>query len=380
MSLSPVERRLVTVRRIADLTLLKRSRYDLAKVDGWTVIVPRIEDFLKGQLVVYCEVDSFLPNSGPFWEYVAGSPTEYNGEVGYLVRTRMIEKHISQGLIFHLSSFPEISKQVDVIKARLGAAEAQKEIMSLSFADLLGVKKWEHPENAGGASANITRPPVFFPQPGCDRVQNLPMVFQDWGYKQFQITEKFDGVPMSVYAIKTSSQWMTAVPDLPNNAQVYGDRRIGVCSRKEDIPEDDDSWFWKTARKNIIGNIHHVCENNVVVQGELCGFSIMGNSMEFLPNEHRFFVFQIFDIDKQKLFSPDATAHTCNRLHWSHVPVIHPGKTLRDAAKNIDDLLRKAEGEGRYAKNREGLVFKTLNNTFSFKVISNSWLLETGKE
>jgi hypothetical protein len=59
--------------------------------------------------------------------------------------------------------------------------------------------------------------------------------------------------------------------------------------------------------------------------------------------------------------------------------------TIRDFAryKNgdnlVDSILASAEGTGdNKGVKREGVVFKSMNNNFSFKAISNSYLLKKG--
>lgn len=43
--------------------------------------------------------------------------------------------------------------------------------------------------------------------------------------------------------------------------------------------------------------------------------------------------------------------------------------------QTFDDLLKFADGPGLFTDKREGLVFKSLVSDFTFKIISNNWLL-----
>ncbi|KAI0120778.1 RNA ligase-domain-containing protein [Hypoxylon sp. NC0597] len=370
-------RRLVTVRRISDITPIKGSQYQIVTVDGWKVVV-RGQRFQKGQLAVYVEIDSFLPCNHYFWEYSAYSSARLGDEHGFLVATTMICKHISQGLVFNLNTFEEISNMFTRSKTLWGINIAEKEVMAMSFQNLLGVKKWQHLDHSD-STKSFGRPPAFFPQPGCQRVQNLPSLFRARGEDSYQVTEKLDGVPMSVYAVNRSSRWYLELPSLPRDVQHIGVTRIGVCSRSQDLAETSTSWFWRTAKQQQITEKIDQAGQNIVVQGELCGSSILENTAGFAPGEHRFYVFDIFDIDSQRHLQPDQVTNICSKLGWDHVPVLYDNIKLSAFADSIQDLLVKAEGVGLKGRMREGLVFKTLDASFYFKAISNSWLLETGK-
>ncbi|KAI1451669.1 RNA ligase-domain-containing protein [Annulohypoxylon moriforme] len=369
-----VRRKLVTIRHISDVSPIVGSRYDVVTVDGWKVVVGRNEEFYKGQLVLYFEVDSLLPRNHHFWEFCASS----NHQSGYVVTTMIISKHISQGLIFHLDKFTEISDLHSRMEKIYGAEVTEIMIRNMSFEGILGVKKWEDIE-PGGTAHNLQRPPTFFPQPGCERAQNLPTLFRDHGEEEFQITEKLDGIPMSVYVVEKSSKWYSLLSSLPEGEQQSGTARIGICNRTQDLTESSTSLFWNTAKKQgIIERIGQIGEN-IVVQGELCGSDILTNTIGFEPGEHVFFVFSIFDIDNQEDLRPEIVKDICHRLGWEHVPIVSDSIKLSTFADDIDDLLHKAEGTGVKGRTREGLIFKSTDASFAFKAISNLWLLEVGK-
>ncbi|KAI1211159.1 RNA ligase-domain-containing protein [Annulohypoxylon truncatum] len=369
-----IHRRLVTVRRIANIKPITGSPYKVVSVDGWEVVVGKKESFIEGQLVLYFEVDSLLPPNHNFWEFGAFS----NKESGYVVTTMIICKHLSQGLIFHLDKFAEFYDLYSRMKTFYGKELTEMIITKMSFEGILGVKKWEN-IGYGDPTPKFHCPPIFFPQPGCERVQNLPDLFKDHGEKTWQITEKLDGIPMSVYAIEKNSKWHSLLPPLPDGSQQIETTRIGICNRTQDLVESSTSLYWKVAKQQcIIERIRQIREN-IVVQGELCGFDIMDNSIGFEPDQHVFFVFGIFSIDDQEYLRPEEVKDICDKLGWDHVPIICSSTMLSTFADNIHDLLLKAEGVGMKGRTREGLVFKTHDACFSFKAISNSWLLETGK-
>lgn len=62
-----------------------------------------------------------------------------------------------------------------------------------------------------------------------------------------------------------------------------------------------------------------------------------------------------------------------------HVPIIEPFCDVATTYNNIDNLLDFAEGPSLNPQTkREGLVFKSHNSSFTFKAISNSYLLRHG--
>ncbi|KAI1341112.1 hypothetical protein F5Y15DRAFT_422356 [Xylariaceae sp. FL0016] len=231
-------RRLVTVRRIAKMSGISRSGTNLITIDGWTVVMPKKYRFQEGQLVVYIEIDSLLPDTTHFWEYCLTSPFEE----GFLVKTTVINKHLSQGLVFHLGTFSEIERIYHSLQRQYPIEEAEHMLMQLTFDKMLGVTKCEEPNNLTHCPGALGPAPAFFPQPGCVRAQNYPGLLSRYGHVEFQITEKLDGVPMSIYCVQKSSQWYTALPKLQDSSQ-EPETRVGIYNRRYELSKTPDSWF-----------------------------------------------------------------------------------------------------------------------------------------
>jgi hypothetical protein len=67
-----------------------------------------------------------------------------------------------------------------------------------------------------------------------------------------------------------------------------------------------------------------------------------------------------------------------NGASIEHVPIVEQGLRVAQAYDSIDELLEFAEGPSLNPQTkREGLVFKSWESDFSFKAISNSYLLKT---
>ncbi|ORY61685.1 RNA ligase, DRB0094 family [Pseudomassariella vexata] len=351
---------------------------EFAVVDGWRVAV-RKKEFNVGDLVVYCEIDSFLPQANPaFWEYCySGNLYELDGELGYAVKTKVFDYHISQGLVFPLNTFSVVVNVKQKLEKEYPPTEAVKRLMEVDFAPMLGVRKCEdefhHPAASYGHS------PMFFPQPGCERAQNIVNLFELYGKTEFQITEKIDAVPMTVYYVDEDSEWHAELKRVAG--QEHPNRpNFGVCGRTEDYIEDNNSIFWRVAREErIIEKLVRHQRRNVAVQGELCGSSIIRNSMGFDEGTHRFYVFRIFDIGKQKWYPVGQCRNVCIGNGLMHAPILDR-LLLEHFARDMEDLIVRAEGRGVNGRRREGIVFTTKDNSFSFKVIANNWLLKWGQE
>lgn len=280
----------------------------------------------------------------------------------------------------HIEAWPEVKAIVDKLEQKHGNKPALQIAKTMSFEGVLGVRKWEIPFNAQGSI--LGEVPQFFPRPACERVQNISSLFTSkYLNTVFQITEKLDGVSMTAYCISKDSTWYQSLPALPEaSSQQTPTIRLGVASAGQDLDNRSENAYWQAAKRmGLPDKLHEIGIRNVAVQGELIGPTIKDNSLKFPEDAaHEFIVFQVFDIDRQEYINTAAVEKICVDMGWAHVPVIGYMK-LKDFARNLDELLIKAEGVGIYGQTREGFVFKSMRDDFVFKVISNKWLLEQGQ-
>lgn len=381
------QRKLVTLRQITNVRRLQgRYRpYDVVTVgDGWNVVVYH-DDFSVGETVVYFEIDSFIPATGGRFTWQQDNKMgEFRGEKGYHVRSQMLGKQISQGLVQNINAIPAIKTLVERLTMDFDGdrGKALAIVQEKRLDEIVGVKKWEVSFESQGRV--LGRVPMFFPRPACDRVQNCSGLFNSAKYRNtvFQVTEKVDGVSMTVYRVEVGSRWHQSLPPLPhgNSQENCKDARVGVASAGEDLDMCGNDTYWQAARHaDIVDRIHHIGLPNIAVQGELVGPSIKKNSLKFADDApHEFIVFQIFDIDKQSYMNPAKVIDICKGLDLPHVPILGYYR-LRDFAVDLQDLLIKADGVGSRGQTREGFVLKSMTDEFAFKVISNKWLLEQGE-
>ena len=94
-------RTLASIRKIEWLKPIEgRDRIELAGVLGWQVIVKR-EEFAVGDLCVFCEIDSVLPEKPEF---------EFLRPKNFRIRTMKLGSTVSQGIVFPLSILPPKKK------------------------------------------------------------------------------------------------------------------------------------------------------------------------------------------------------------------------------------------------------------------------------
>ncbi|KAI1401017.1 RNA ligase, DRB0094 family [Hypoxylon fuscum] len=361
-------RKLVTVRSIKELRSVPgASRYQAAIIDGWSCIVKK-GVFTTKERVLFFEVDSFLPphsqdaRFAPVHNPIHHQVVSWQGRKGIHVKSTMMNKIISQGVVLKLSQFPEITDDNS----------------DQCLAEKLGVTKWELTRKE--LATTLGKPPAFIPSTDLERVQNCTNLFTA-KYKDsvFQESTKMDGSSMTVYFVRHDSCWRKSLRDLPPGSKSEMlNGRFGVCSRNADIPETAKSTFWDVALKNHLPQKLARVNRNVAIQGELCGSSIQQNRHGFRKGDHEFFVFSIFDIDTQERFAPAETVERAQQLNLKHVPV-HGDVKIHDIATSVEDLLKRAEGTYDNGKKREGLVFKNLGNDRSFKIIANNYLLTHGE-
>ena len=148
---------------------------------------------------------------------------------------------------------------------------------------------------------------------------------------------------------------------------------LRVCSRNLELKineENKDNTFVAMALK-----YGDVISEGYAVQGELWGEAIQGNKENI--KGHYFSVYDIFDIKKHEYVSPAQRRVLCEKLGLNHVPILFEEI---EAPDSIEEALKIASGPSIKAKQREGVVYKCIQDpSFSFKVISNDWLLKNGE-
>jgi RNA ligase (TIGR02306 family) len=376
-------RKLASIRRIAAIDPIEGAdRIVCATVDGWKLVTQKSNNFAPGDLVVYFEIDSFLPVCETF-EFLRSSSfksTKHLGD-GFRIKTIKLKGQVSQGLILPIS---ELSKFGTLYKSCVPPHHFENDFARIPYeegADLtqfLQVKKWEKPLDprlAGVARGNF---PSFIRKTDQERVQNLfgklkghkstydpdtgvVVHTEEYNYDQrerWEATLKLDGSSMTVYLAGIGTE------EGP---------RFGVCSRNLDLKETEDNTFWQVARKLKLEEKLMNCGRNFALQGELMGPGVQNNREEL--KEHDFYLFDIWDIDAQRYLTPAERLIICAEFFndLSHTPMI--GTISLANFNSVDDFLKYADRPSLNHKIAEGVVFKRFDGNSSFKVINNKFLL-----
>lgn len=434
------KRKLVTIRTINELNPIPNAdAIEVATVGGWKLVVKKGE-FKVGDLCVYFEIDSFLPDGNPAWQFLVDkSSREFNGRKGHKLRTIKLRGQTSQGLALPLRALPTVQYAIndpcDTIAvfgnmssderiesaALLHQLENGEDMFALNLTALLGVEKYEPPlapELAGQAEGLF---PSFIPKTDEERAQNIvPSIF---GYqstkKELDITpDQLDASALesgrvivedgkvfavspakadvdTIYevSIKADGSSMTGFGRLIDGevdgkaAKVYDD---GVCSRNLQLKINEANagntfvdMFVGSGLREAIKLFVEETGRSIALQGELMGPGIQGNREDF--KEFQFFLFNVYLIDlgrhaapfeREDIFKKLLSYGVINVQRVQHIPVLENYVKLSELGiHNIADLIAFADGPSINNPVREGLVFKRMDGQFSFKIISNQYLI-----
>src|SRR5574343_76582 len=101
-------RKLVTIRTIDDIRAIEGADAIVcARIGGWDVVVKK-DEFKIGDLCVYFEIDSFLPETDFRYQFLMKNKITWNGHFGARLKTIKLRGQISQGLALPCKDFPEV--------------------------------------------------------------------------------------------------------------------------------------------------------------------------------------------------------------------------------------------------------------------------------
>lgn len=337
-------RKLATIAKIENIESIDGAdAIELATIRGWNIVVKKNE-FKVGDLCVYCEIDSVLPEKPEF---------EFLRNKKFRIKTIKLRGQVSQGIAFPLSILPDD----DTIKTRI--------FDGMDVTDILKVTKYEAPIPANLSGKMKGSFPCHSIKTDEERIQNLTDKYEMLKEHKYFATEKLDGSSMTCY---------------------LKDDIFGVTSRNLDLIETEDNTFWKVARElNIEEKMREYSKKtgikNFNIQGELIGESIQKNKYKLKGQTARFF--RSFNIDNFEFFDYKDFIKMIEDMKLETVPVLG----IVELPETVEELLKFVEGKSVLNKNteREGIVFvstdyvKKHNGRLSFKGISNRFLLKNNE-
>lgn len=337
-----IERKLATIRKISDISPIEGAdKIEIVSVDGWKVVVAKDVGHKIGDLVVYCEIDSFLPIREEFEFLRKTSYKKMGDHEGFRLKTIRLRGQVSQGLILPITI--------------LGNGEMPGVEVGDDVTNLLGIIKYEPPipvEISGKVKGLF---PSFLRKTDEERVQNLVKEYDDYklhSSRKFYVTEKLDGCSSTFY---------------------LKDGVFGVCSRNLELLESEENTFWKVARELKLSELMSGLSFNICLQGEMIGEGIQGNPYRIKGQTVRFF--NAFNIDKQENISFLEFVELCEKLKLKTVPILDFDFTLPNS---VTDMLYYADSVSELNPDfdREGVVVRSYDRTISFKAISNKFLIK----
>ena len=389
------------------------DRVEHARVGGWWVIV-RKDQFKVGDLAIYIEVDSKVPEKEPFM---------FLDKRNFKVKTLKMCKVISQGLLMSPEDFGwtihadtcgitivaetetgglEVYERGTFLTTKLGityadAADNKRKANSADKYKLMAQRngklfskqpfRWLMRRTWGKKLLFIffgkkkdkkNGWPAWVAKTDEERCQNMPWLFPGTD-EQYFATEKIDGTS-TTFTMKGFGR----------------KREFFICSRNVVFDKPDKNCFYDTnvyvemANKykiedNLSLLLDHDCylgnkviNNNIVfitLQGETYGEGIQ--KRDYGLNEHRFMAFNLifgYANGYVKRFNPREMTEILTGFDIPCVPIVDEHFKIPETC---DDLLALAGGPSKVdGEMREGLVFRSYDGTKSFKAVDNNFLLK----
>ena len=374
-----MSRKLASVQRIKAIKPIEGAdRIEVVQVLNWDCVAKKGE-FTVGDIVVYFEIDSLLPDI-PMLEWLKGS--SWSQKLGkYKISTHKFRNQISQGLVIPIS---QVVEMYDQINPDYADSALPPEIMTpkegTDLTELLKIEKYEPPVS-NGPLGDIIHHEWYVPKTDEERIQVcaqdvLPKYVEseqdDW-YASIKLdgTSCTAGLFDDAFLIGGRNQWYKDENMYTTTVKKYGDLQEKLKQHLQETGE------------------------YLVFQGELCGPEIQGNKLGL--EEKEWFIFNVYTsktgtYDSYVKVDIDTMIDICGNFGLRIVPIVATIDKF-DFKENtnidiiVEDLLKYADTfkYRNYFENAspnqiaEGLVFRINDMTNSFKVISNKFLLKGGE-
>lgn len=328
-------------------------------------------EFAVGDLCVFCEIDSVLPEKPEF---------EFLRPKKFRIKTMKLgsgDKAVySQGIIFPLSILPPKKRGAayelgEDVTAVIGVTQYEP-TMDKEPADFKARQtksKWPRWLMRYGWFRHLVRVdrprrggfPKFISKTDETRIQTCPDKLND--KQEWICTEKVDGQSGSFALVRHHRPWP------------FKDRfEYIVCSRNLRLTEKDSSSYWQVSDKyhidaalrNMIGD-----REWIAIQGECVGPKIQGNPYKL--KDYELYVFNLI-YPTGRLGSVVAKSIIENK-GMNFVPILNEHYVLPDT---MDEALADATGPSALNPDvlREGFVIRTPDGRESWKAVSPEYLLQ----
>lgn len=378
------------------------DRVEHARVGGWWVIVKK-DQFKVGDLAIYIEVDSRVPEQEPFM---------FLDKRGFKVKTLKMCKVISQGLLMSPEDFGwrVVNDYISMcgsggIEDVIQVGDFLTERLGITYADAADIQRKANSEDKYKKMAQRNGK-LFSKQPF------RWLMKRDWGKKLLFIffgkkKDKKNAWPS--WVVKTDEERCQNMPWLfPGNPEeeffatekvdgtstTFTMRRVGrkkefyVCSRNVVFDKPDKNCYYDTnvylemAEKydieSVLASILDLYKgdlNFVTIQGETYGAGIQ--KRDYGMTYHDLKVFNLifgFSNGEVKRFNPKEMREFLKQYNIPCVDIVDEHFKI---PATCDELLAAAGGASTIDGGmREGLVFRSYDGVKSFKAVDNAFLLK----
>ena len=347
-------RKLVTIQKVHSIRPIDGAdAIEAISVQGWHLVAKKGE-FKNGDLCVFFEIDSVLPDLKTKKELAGEEVTdndlvfEFMRPRKFKVKTIKLKGQISQGLAIPPSTFPQLNG------IRL--------VEDMELTERLGVHKYD-PEAESLINGTGTKFKEGIRKTDETRVQSMKKSLRKVEGLNGYVAEKMEGSSTTFYLVDDVFGVCSRNVDVDANSEKLDDRwKLALEYKVEQLMRDYDA-------KNGIGNF--------AIQAEMIGPGIQGNIYGLDKKEFRIFTF--FKEREQRYSTYDELIHLIKETGLPLVPIIDDNFTI---TSDVDALVELSIGNSKIAnRSREGIIIRTKEYTesgeiFSCKAINPNYLLK----
>ena len=364
-------RKLASVQKVKAIRPIEGAdRIEVVQVLNWDCVASKGQ-YHVGDLVIYFEIDSLLPDI-PAFEFLKKSAWSQKLNK-YKISTHKFRNQISQGLVMPVTQLREIYNSIN--KTSISSIDYDE---GDDLTALLKIEKYEPPVS-NGPLGEIINHEWYVPKTDEERIQVCAdNVLPEYiGKTDWYASIKLDGTSCTAglfedaFLIGGRNQWYKGPNMYTTTVKKYGD----IEKHLRD--------YQKLTGKYI------------VFQGELCGPGIQSNRLGL--KEKEWFIFNVFvsttgKYDSYEKLDLIGMLAMCERFGLKHVPIIENDyKFSFDGYSNNDEIVngllsyvdnikyRTYFEDASPSQIAEGIVIRKHDMTNSFKVVSNKFLLKGGE-
>jgi len=302
---------------------------EITTVLGGYPVIMRKGDFQTGDKAIYIPVDAMVPAKDPRFSFL----TDDELKLWVRVKAKKLRGIFSMGLLIKAEPGMEVGQNVQ---------------------ELLGIKKYEPPEEGAHTGGENEKDPGFLPSytdiEGLRKYKNLLTVGEE-----VVLTEKIHGA---------------------NARFVFRDGRLWCGSHHQIKKEDQANLWWRAAKQYQLDTKLQACEETVLY-GEVYGQVQKGFGYDISPGLIGLRIFDAYDPTQGKYLDWSDLEKLCTTLALPMVPMLYKGPW------NLE-LIALAEGKTTLASHvREGFVVKPTKERWDqhigrviFKMIGEGYMLK----